>query len=85
MANDPGDLLSGALKVRTLVLADGETDLTRETRGISISSNGTLSLKLADESTFTAVYLLGGVIHPLRVKNIQLTGSTAGLTVLGYN
>lgn len=53
-------------------------DLTTPTRGLYIGGAGNVTLDLVDGGTnvlFTALQV--GVIHPLRVKRVRLTGTSA--------
>lgn len=84
MATNPGSLISGALTATAITIADGETDASPAYRGLSLSTNATVSIKLEDAAGFVDIFLNGGVIHPIRFINIQATGTTAGITAFGY-
>lgn len=54
------------------------------TRGLYIGGSGDVKVDMADGSTVTFVGLAAGVIHPLRVKRIYTSGTTATNIIAVY-
>jgi allophanate hydrolase subunit 2 len=52
-------------------------DLAHVTRGIYVGVTGDVKVDMVGGSTVTFVNLAGGVIHPLCVKRVYATGTTA--------
>lgn len=59
-------------------------DLTADVRGIYVGVSGDLAVDMVDGTTVTFVALTAGVIHPLRVKKVYATGTTA-TAIVGVN
>lgn len=60
------------------ITPDNSTDLATTTRGLYVGAAGDVAVILADDSaavTFTA--LAAGIVHPLAVKRVKATGTTA--------
>lgn len=64
------------------VTPNNSTDLTNATRGIYVGVSGDLKVDLLSGDTVTFVNIAAGVIHPLRVKRVYATGTTA-TSILG--
>ena len=47
------------------------------TRGVYVGVSGDLAVDMSDGSTVTFVGLAAGIIHPISVKRIYATGTTA--------
>ena len=61
----------------------GNQVLVSTSRGVYISATGNLAVVMVDGSTGTFVGLAAGVSHPMQVRQINQTGSTAvGLVLL---
>jgi hypothetical protein len=70
-ANGPG-------RAAVAITPNNSTDLAVETRGLYVGAAGDVAVILADDSaavTFTA--LAAGIVHPLAVKRVKVTGTTA--------
>jgi hypothetical protein len=52
-------------------------DLTTVTRGIYVGVSGDLKVDLVSGDTVTFVGLAAGMVHPLRVKRVYATGTSA--------
>lgn len=64
------------------------TDLTRPTIGLYVGVTGNVAVIMAGDETDTAVTLVGlaaGIFHPLRVKRVMSTNTTATSIVGGSN
>lgn len=60
------------------ITKNDSADLAFVTRGIYVGGSGDLAVILdADSSAVTFVGLAAGVIHPLAVKRVMSTGTTA--------
>lgn len=59
------------------VTPNDSADLGNVTRGIMISAAGDLKITTWGGSTITLTALTAGVIHPIRVKRVFATGTTA--------
>jgi hypothetical protein len=61
------------------ITPDDNTDLARgATRGLYIGGGGDVTVIMADDSAaVTLAGLVAGVVHPLRVKRVKATGTTA--------
>lgn len=59
------------------ITPNNSADLTDYTRGIYIGATGTLKVDMVTGGTVTFVDPAPGVIHPLRVKRVYNTGTTA--------
>lgn len=57
-------------------------DLTHPTRGIYVGASGNLKVILVSGDTITFVGLSSGTIHPIRVRRVFSTGTTA-TSILG--
>ena len=61
------------------------TDLTAATRGLYVGVSGDVVVIMADDSAaVTITGLAAGVVHPLRVKRVKSTGTTASSIVAFY-
>lgn len=61
----------GVVPSDTVNLVDGIT------KGVYVGVDGDLSAVLADGSEFVFKNLAGGCVHPISVKRIKATGTTA--------
>lgn len=62
----------------TAITPSDSADLTNPTRGLYVGASGDVSVILVGDSaavTFTG--LAAGIVHPLRVKRVRSTGTTA--------
>jgi len=60
------------------------TDLATRTRCVYLGVGGDLKVDLVGGGgTITFVGLAAGVVHPLRIKRVYATGTTAG-SILGF-
>lgn len=59
------------------ITPSNSTDLTDYTRGIYVGGTGTLKVDMVTGGQVTFVDPAPGVIHPLRVKRVYATGTTA--------
>lgn len=53
------------------------TSGVNKTKGVYVGLTGDLKVTMADGSTVTFSSLSGGIVHPLSVKRIWSTGTTA--------
>lgn len=53
------------------------TNLTTRTRGIYVGVSGNVSALMEDGTTVTFTGMAAGIIHPIRVRRINLTATTA--------
>lgn len=65
---------SGAFEVTP----DDNNDMAMPTRGIYIGAAGNLHVKMVDNTEVTFVSLAVGVVHPLQIRRVYTTGTTAG-------
>jgi hypothetical protein len=69
---------NGPARQAVAITPDDDTDLDDPTRGLYVGAAGDVAVILADDSaavTFTA--LAAGIVHPLAVKRVRATGTTA--------
>lgn len=52
-------------------------DLARITRGIYIGGAGNIKVDMSDGTTVTFTAIAAGIIHPIAVKRVYLTGTSA--------
>lgn len=52
-------------------------ELTTVTRGVYVGVSGDLKVDMLDGTTVTFANIVAGVIHPLRVRKVYATGTTA--------
>lgn len=67
-----------------VVVTPNDTTEFRPTRGVYIGVSGDLKATFIDGSSATLTNLAAGVVHPLRVKLINATGTTATGIVAVY-
>ena len=73
-------LVSAGVRLETITPHD--TNTFDPTRGIMVNASGLVVLKLQGDSATHSVYLLAGVVHPLRVILVT-TATAAGVTSAG--
>lgn len=61
-----------------------DADLIRPTRGVYVGATGTLKVTMSDGSDVTFNSIAAGVVHPLSVKRVFATGTTATGIVAVY-
>ena len=68
-----------------LITASDADELAQVTRAISFGTAGALAVVMQDGSDFIipSGALAAGVMHPLRIKKVKNTGTTAG-NIVGY-
>lgn len=68
-----------------LITPNDSTDLATHARGISFATAGALKIDDMNGNTVTipSGALSAGIIHPLRVKRVHSTGTTAA-SIVGY-
>ena len=83
MANLPIQSERAAREAVSVTPDDGN-DLARITRGIYIGGAGDLQVTMFDggEVTFTALAI--GVVHPLQIRRVKATSTTATLIIALY-
>jgi len=59
------------------ITADDINDLDYVTRGIYVGGSGDLKVDMVGGETVTFLTIAAGVIHPLRVRRVYSTGTTA--------
>lgn len=75
-ANNQAGLGSPASNAAAVVPNDG-ADLAVSTRGVYCSVSGDVKVDMVDGGTVTFGSLAAGMIHPLRVKRVYSTGTSA--------
>lgn len=86
----PGEAIedyTAGIKRAASVTPSNTTDLNSATRGIYVGASGDLAVIFAadaDASTVTLVGLAAGVWHPMQVRRVLSTGTTATSIVAGY-
>lgn len=77
-----GDSVVSAKDIIAVTLSD-TVDLTTPSRGIILAAEGAVKVTTVGGSTLTlpAGLLAPGIIHPLRLTRIWLTGTTADLGI----
>ncbi len=71
-----GHLLGSATGGGSVTPSDS-TELTYTTRGLYVGVAGNVAVVMADGTSVTLTGLAAGVVHPLRVKQVRSTGTTA--------
>jgi hypothetical protein len=64
------------------ITKDDNNDLAYVTRGIYVGTSGDLKVDMADGSTVTFASLAAGVVHPLRVRKVY-SSVTSALNIVG--
>lgn len=59
------------------ITPDDDNDLADDTRGLYVGVSGDVKLTLVGGTTVTLKALAAGVVHPLRVKRVHDTDTTA--------
>jgi len=59
------------------ITPDDANDLAQMTRGVMVSSAGDVAVVLRDGDAITLPGLAPGVIYPLRIAKVLMTGTTA--------
>ena len=67
----------GPARSATEITPNDTTDLTTPTRGIYLGASGNVKVDMVDSGTVTFSSMAAGMVHPLRVKRIYATGTTA--------
>ncbi len=75
-------LLAGARKAFVLTASD-TVDETLLCRAIHSNSDGTIRVLLADDSTPIDFKVVSGVVYNIRVKRLFVTGTDAGMNIIG--
>jgi hypothetical protein len=76
--------ISAPIEHAFAISPDNSNELSFSTRGIYVGVSGDLKVDLIGSGTVTFVGLAAGVIHPLRVKKVYATGTTA-TSIVGVN
>lgn len=66
------------------VTPNDSADFEQVARGIYVGVSGDLKVDLADGDTVTFVTIAAGVIHPIQVRKVYATGTTATDIVAVY-
>lgn len=90
MAARPNEALgqydAGIRRAAAVTPSDG-ADLTGITRGIYLGGAGNVAVIFADDADSAPVTLTGlatGVWHPMQVRRVMATNTTATLILVGY-
>jgi len=59
------------------ITPDDNTDLSLLARGIYVGTSGDLKVTMADNTTVTFGSIAAGVVHPIAVKRVWSTGTSA--------
>ena len=81
-----GEYTAGIKRAAAVAPSDS-TDLNSVTRGIYVGASGNLAVVFADDidsATVTLVGLAAGVWHPMQVRRVLSTATTATGIVAGY-
>jgi hypothetical protein len=63
-------------------ITPNDTANINPTRGVYVGGTGTLKVDMADGSTVTFTGILAGQVHPLAVRRVYATGTSA-TTIIG--
>lgn len=63
------------------ITPDDANDIMMPTRGVYIGAAGNLRVLMVDGTEVTFTSLAVGVVHPLQVRRVYSTSTTAGLIV----
>jgi len=75
-------LLAGARKAYALTPSD-IVDETYLCRAIHSNSDGTIRVLLADDTTPVDLKVVSGAVYNIRVKRLYVTGTDAGISIIG--
>lgn len=81
--NNTPSLESPLANMASVTPADG-TDLAHFTRGLYVGATGDVKVTTLNGEAVTMVALLAGVWHPVRVKRVWSTGTTATGILAGW-
>lgn len=90
MAPRPGESITestAGIRRAAAVTPSDSTDLASITRGIYIGGAGNIAVIFAEDADGAPVTLTGlatGVWHPMQVRRVMSTNSTATLILAGY-
>ncbi|MHA2047208.1 MAG: spike base protein, RCAP_Rcc01079 family [Candidatus Thorarchaeota archaeon] len=59
------------------ITPDDNADLSEVTRGIWVGVQGDLKVDMADGDTVTFVAMAAGIVHPIQVRKVYSTGTSA--------
>lgn len=77
------DKLYGALDAASVTPND-TSNLSRVTRGLYVGTSGNVRVAMADGTVVTLANLAGGMVHPLQVRRVYASGTTAADIVALY-
>lgn len=63
------------------ITASDSVDLARVTTGVYVGSTGNLKVTMENGDVVTFGSIVAGVVHPLRVKRVWSTGTTASSVI----
>lgn len=78
---------TAGIRSAAAVAPSDTTDLSRVTRGIFVGGAGNVAVIFCDDADAAPVTLTGlavGVWHPMQVRRVMTTNTTATLIVAGY-
>jgi hypothetical protein len=90
MVARPNESLAGTtvgIRSAATVTPSDTVDLSRITRGIFLGGAGNVAVIFADDADAAPVTLTGlasGVWHPMQVRRVMATNTTATLILAGY-
>lgn len=90
MVARPGESLDGStvgISSAVAITPNDGTEINRITRGIYIGGAGNLAVVFCDDPDGSPVTLTGltaGVWHPMQVRRVMATNTTATLILAGY-
>lgn len=82
--SDAGGGVTGPITGAVAVTPHDATNLAAVARALYVGASGNVSLIGADGVAVSLVGLAAGVWHPIRVRRVNATGTTATGIVAGY-
>jgi hypothetical protein len=80
----PEFMMQPANKAVSVTAHDSTNIATGVTRGLLVKTAGDYVLLLGGDSATVTINLAAGVVHPLRVKRVNSTGSAATTGIVGF-
>lgn len=76
---EPGNQFEITISIRNIasITPNDTTDLANPTKAIYVSATSTLTVDTIGGQTVTISSLAGGIWHPIQVKRVYVTGTSA--------
>lgn len=71
------DSLEGPFTASSAVTPNDDADIAMISRGILVGVSGSVQVTMESGDVITIPTLVAGVVHPIRVKRVHATGTTA--------